>query len=433
VSDSGAQPAFDDAARTSTRRKLLHYETEHGIGVHRLADRISKANKRNPEIPIKTLQRFLAGHFRTSDMYVGFFQQFAKDLPEPGPDPIGVLGKAMATFLNAKGSKDFAGTFSSSMSGGTGADSVHYQSTWLVTADEKFCRVVERTESDPLIVCDGLLIGQERTAVVALQDRTTKALRQYQIATDGDGYNAVGTEAVFKPGSDNPIRTLSGRIGVYRAAINLSGPISAVEWNDRSRRRMGRSDVPLQRRGRLLDKLADAFRRQPVDATRTAATEQPHLSDDKGDNIFRVAHVIRNAGEREGPVRNDPPEAALLTAAERSDEPELRRLVESGADVNEIDPATGLTALHLATGRNDIDAVRFLVEHGAAFVPDKFGRMPSTIAAESEVSEELCDYIAEAEARAEGVKRPLCPARSDLAQGTMHEDGTRSVIWLHPF
>ena len=41
-----------------------------------------------------------------------------------------------------------------------------------------------------------------------------------------------------------------------------------------------------------------------------------------------------------------------------------------------------------------------LVEAGAAFVPDNEGRMPSVIAAEMEVSEELADYIYEAESRA---------------------------------
>ena len=43
---------------------------------------------------------------------------------------------------------------------------------------------------------------------------------------------------------------------------------------------------------------------------------------------------------------------------------------------------------------------QMLVEAGAAFVPDAQGRMPSVIAAEMEVSEELADYIYEAESRA---------------------------------
>jgi hypothetical protein len=75
--------------------------------------------------------------------------------------------------------------------------------------------------------------------------------------------------------------------------------------------------------------------------------------------------------------------------------------------IDTADKATGMTALHLAVGRNHLDVVRLLVDRGASFLPDKQGRMPPTIAAECEVSEELCDFIVEAEAaaeaRAEGV------------------------------
>ena len=78
-------------------------------------------------------------------------------------------------------------------------------------------------------------------------------------------------------------------------------------------------------------------------------------------------------------------------------------LLESGASVDATDENTGMTALHIAVGRNNLEIARILVEHGASFIADKQGRMPSTVAAECEVSEDLCDFIAEAEARAEGV------------------------------
>ena len=71
--------------------------------------------------------------------------------------------------------------------------------------------------------------------------------------------------------------------------------------------------------------------------------------------------------------------------------------------LNFIDPATGMNALHIAVGRNHLYMARYLVEKGIAFVPDNQGRMPTTIAAECEVSDEMCDFIAEAEAKAEGV------------------------------
>lgn len=71
-----------------------------------------------------------------------------------------------------------------------------------------------------------------------------------------------------------------------------------------------------------------------------------------------------------------------------------RRLLDT------VDPTTGLTALHIAVGRNNLPLTKVLVEAGAAFIPDAQGRMPSVIATELEVSEELAHYICEAESRA---------------------------------
>ena len=62
-----------------------------------------------------------------------------------------------------------------------------------------------------------------------------------------------------------------------------------------------------------------------------------------------------------------------------------------------IDPATGMTALHFAIGRDRIDVVRLLISEGAGFYPDNNGRMPSTVAALCEVSEEMSDLVADAE------------------------------------
>jgi uncharacterized protein len=63
-------------------------------------------------------------------------------------------------------------------------------------------------------------------------------------------------------------------------------------------------------------------------------------------------------------------------------------------------PDTGMSRLHLAVGFNNLAGVRSLVEAGATFFPDKYGRMPSVIAAQLETSEEMQDYIAEQERKA---------------------------------
>lgn len=81
----------------------------------------------------------------------------------------------------------------------------------------------------------------------------------------------------------------------------------------------------------------------------------------------------------------------------------VTRLLDHGVSPAAIDVRTGMNALHLAVGRNHFELTRLLVRRGTPFVPDKRGRMPTTIAAQCEVSEELCDFIAEAEAWTEGV------------------------------
>jgi hypothetical protein len=65
--------------------------------------------------------------------------------------------------------------------------------------------------------------------------------------------------------------------------------------------------------------------------------------------------------------------------------------------LNAIDSLTGMNALHIAVGRDNLAMARLLVEAGIAFIPDNEGRFPSTIAAICEVSDELNDYIVEAE------------------------------------
>jgi hypothetical protein len=67
-----------------------------------------------------------------------------------------------------------------------------------------------------------------------------------------------------------------------------------------------------------------------------------------------------------------------------------------------VDPDTGMTALHVAVGRGNLELTKALVEAGAKFIPDRQGRMPTYIAAEMEVDEALQDFIVEAEAKAVG-------------------------------
>ena len=70
-------------------------------------------------------------------------------------------------------------------------------------------------------------------------------------------------------------------------------------------------------------------------------------------------------------------------------------------NINWQHPVFGMTLLHCACAVNNLEAVKILIDNGAKIIPDSRGRMPSIIAAECEASDELLDYIAEAEERAE--------------------------------
>lgn len=96
------------------------------------------------------------------------------------------------------------------------------------------------------------------------------------------------------------------------------------------------------------------------------------------------------------------PNQALLRSAYAADTKGVIAALEAGADVNAVDATTGLTALHIAVGTNNLHLTRILVEDWEAqFQADGKGRWPSLIAAESAVDAELSDYIVEAEAQAQ--------------------------------
>lgn len=89
-----------------------------------------------------------------------------------------------------------------------------------------------------------------------------------------------------------------------------------------------------------------------------------------------------------------------LRAAYDGDLDAVKAAITGGINVNAADPANGLTALHLAVGRDQLPLVRYLVEEAhAAFLPDRRGRFPTTVAAQCEVSDDMNDYIVEREAQ----------------------------------
>lgn len=93
----------------------------------------------------------------------------------------------------------------------------------------------------------------------------------------------------------------------------------------------------------------------------------------------------------------------LFKAADRGDIVMVKEVLDTGADIDAIDDATGLSALHFAIGRNHFELTKLLLDRGATFRPDRRGRWPSTIAELCEVDEELLDLVVEAEAKFDAV------------------------------
>lgn len=85
---SGAKSSFDMTERARLRSALLGYMQAHGIGAPTLQARIAKAADRSIDlIPLKTLQRFLAGAGRTNDAFLVPCHIFASGLPDhAGPE-----------------------------------------------------------------------------------------------------------------------------------------------------------------------------------------------------------------------------------------------------------------------------------------------------------------------------------------------------------
>jgi hypothetical protein len=112
-----------------------------------------------------------------------------------------------------------------------------------------------------------------------------------------------------------------------------------------------------------------------------------------------------STGQPEPDLRKYKPLPPMLEYAWLGDTVKARAIIENPHAVSrfldEADPITGMNALHIAVGRNNLEMTKLLVEAGIKFIADNEGRMPSLIAAICDVDDELSDYIVEAEYKAQ--------------------------------
>jgi hypothetical protein len=182
MSDPDDPREFDSVARDRIRRKIRHYMTQHRIGVHHLARRIVAANPHRPEIPIKTLQRFLANAHRTNDMYVRFFHKFAEQLQDH--DPVFELGRSLADLYGA--SDPLLGqTISRRYNVLVERDAIH--SEVMIASEGRFERLREAVRGTDGLLYDGAMVVAGATQIAVLKDRLLDLPKTYVLRIGPDG------------------------------------------------------------------------------------------------------------------------------------------------------------------------------------------------------------------------------------------------------
>jgi hypothetical protein len=329
-----------------------------------------------------TVQRFLAGKVRTVESYVDIFERFVEGFP--CPDPIGSLGKAMAEFYDWKDADRYAGSYILTTSYKISGEPPQQRSSLEIIADDGFCRVIERSENQIFLSCEGVLVYDGQTAIVMLKDKQTSTPKQFLLSADGETMSGQGTMVEFEPDAAADFRQPT------LLSISVSMNVRPAEQVLAPRRSYSLAQ------GRILSLPEPSFEEMWLSRPLPVMGDLPEGKSKPGQD---------HQDEKANPVSSLHSE--FLSAARRDDLATVKRLLQSGAEIDTPDFRTGLTALHLAVGRNALDVVIFLVCQDALFVPDRLGRMPTTIAAECQVSEVMCDFIvdaeAEARARAEGV------------------------------
>ena|SRR5208337_693610 len=193
---------YDLAQRERIRETLLAYVKEHKIGVPRLAARIKETVHRNPEIPVKTLQRFMKGEVRTIDMHVGFLASFVETVSKEDPTPR--LGSALRAFYSSLDKTDWSGSFSADEYEPAHDNQDYYSSKIEIALDQGTWRVKEviSTAASPQVY-DGAMTSSESTIFMVLKDRLAGLPRTITVCRRSNGkYDGVATAGYFPRSED---------------------------------------------------------------------------------------------------------------------------------------------------------------------------------------------------------------------------------------
>jgi hypothetical protein len=241
-----ARARFDTAGRARIRAAMLRYMEAHRIGVPTLQARISEASDRSIDlIPLKTLQRFLAGATRTNDAFLIPCHQFVSGLPdhggpqEAGPESLpAALNSFFALPPQERSSQSGppvslgapAGRYeayaeraadpssrrmrvmgedeSSGFSVPYGRLRIHPAADGSFAAEEEVFNPARRFPFDPAKtqerhLYEGLSVDRESLTFVLMRNRTTRLPKAYWLsAIDAQTLAGSGVETRFTPGQD---------------------------------------------------------------------------------------------------------------------------------------------------------------------------------------------------------------------------------------
>ncbi len=198
------QQTFDVAEREQIRKKLIRYAKENGTGAPTLAKRITASHPRGTELPVSTLQRFLAGRGKNKSC-VALCHHFVER--RTISDPSAALGERLFIFYGPGNGRDYSGTYRCDI-GTTDAAETEFagHSEINIVADTGFWRVTETTVPDlSRAIYDGVLVCSGDGAVVVLKDRLAGLARSYMLWPENEILHGHGATMRFLPGDTTEV------------------------------------------------------------------------------------------------------------------------------------------------------------------------------------------------------------------------------------
>ena len=165
---------FDTRERERIRAALIGYMKEHQIGAPTLAKRIEEAHPRHMEIPLKTLQRFLAGK-RTQDMALNICAAFVEKLPNK-PMAFQALAESLNALYTITAKVERAGDYSLTATFQREPSRITLTPSGLYLAVKEFI--------PPYTIYDGIMFFPGPANIAILRDRLMLTLRMHVLHRD---------------------------------------------------------------------------------------------------------------------------------------------------------------------------------------------------------------------------------------------------------